>query len=251
MKKQIIYSKARGYDLGLARELGIAAALLYSQLDFWNDRSKSEWFYKSYDELVEELPLSKRSIQTAKDILVVNGMIETKIMRVKGTPRLHFRLLQFATFNVANSATSEMANSATSLNTIKNNNKDMSSSQNSQDVRKVYELYLKQFIIPMRLKNRIDNTPQEKLMATAEARYKLTPTRRDAIKRRLKDAGVNMLCAAILGYSREPWYLGENASGWYAKLDEFICRSYDKVEEGANKYAAQKQSKNVNDPWNS
>lgn len=136
-------------------------------------------------------------------------------------------------------------------NSISSNINSLSSSQNSQDVRKVYELYLKQFIIPMRLKDRIDNTPQKKLMALAEARYKLSPGKRDAIKHRLKDAGVKMLCAAIIGYSREPWYLGENTTGWYAKLDEFICRSYDKVEEGANKYAAQKQSKNANDPWNS
>lgn len=129
----------------------------------------------------------------------------------------------------------------------KSNNTDNSiSTKNDSDsqIHAVYHLYLKQF----KLKKDSD-LPQTELLLQAEKRYKLTPSRRAAIVRRLADAGYKMLCAAIVGYSREPWYQGENNRNWTADLEKFICRSYEKVEEGANKYEQQKQTKHTNDPW--
>lgn len=249
MKKDMQYSEARGYNLGIARELGIAPALLYNQLLFWAARSKEDWFFKTYDDLTDELPLSKRTVQSARETLEAAGYVVTAVRKANGTPMLHWSILRIATFNVANSATTEMANSATSNNNKESNKENIGKPTESQDVRKIYRLYLKQFIIPYKLPEKFKDASDFEQYSAAEKRYKLTADRRDAIKRRLEDAGYAMVCAAIVGYSREPWYVGENDRGWFAKLDKFICRSYEKIEEGANKYEAQKQRTNTNDPW--
>lgn len=116
-------------------------------------------------------------------------------------------------------------------------------SHDTTDIREVYQLYLKCF--------KLSDEDGVTTLEQAEKRYRLTDGRRAAIRRRLKDAGKKMLMAAIVGYSREPWYKGDNDRSWTADLEKFICRSYEKVEEGANKYEAQSKAKNTNDPWNS
>lgn len=136
----------------------------------------------------------------------------------------------------------------------KTNNKDNNTTSSDEaadshtttDVLEVYRLYLTRFkVADWQEGTRL--TPEQ--LSKAERRYRLTDGRRAAIRRRLKDAGKRMLMAAIVGYSREPWYTGENDRQWTADLEKFICRSYEKVEEGANKYESQSKAKKTNDPW--
>ncbi len=138
-------------------------------------------------------------------------------------------------------------------NELAHNKINITSSNNTHaaiaaQVHAIHQLYLKQFIIPTKGLDTRYNDPAKMLQA-AENRYKLSPTRRDLILRRLKDAGYNMICAAIVGYARDPFYVGENDRGWVASLDEYILRSYEKVEKGANMYEAQKRGTNAADPW--
>lgn len=116
---------------------------------------------------------------------------------------------------------------------------EATNSHDSSDINEVYELYLKCF--------KLDD--ETKTVDQAKKKYKLTPSRREAVKRRLGDAGIKMLKAAIVGYSKESWYKGDNDREWTADLEKFICRSYEKVEEGANKFVKQSKTINKNDPW--
>lgn len=102
----------------------------------------------------------------------------------------------------------------------------------------VYELYLKRF----KVGDGID-------LQGAKARYRLTPGRREAIDRRLKDAGYKMVCAAIIGYANEEWtHLGKgNRPDWQADLEKYILRKYEIVEEGANRYEQQKKNGGASD----
>lgn len=246
------YSESRGYNLGIAREVGLAEAVVFNQLMFWQGvKGHGVWFYKSYAEMVQELPLSERTIRNAYDKLKRSGYIETKRQKVNGTPTLHFRICKNVRMEPAKSAdTKEPANITETINNktpIKNIHSaasdDSKATALAHHVHAIYELYLKCFKLPPNA-----DLTDLSLIEKAKKRYKLTPARRDAIERRLKDAGFNMLRAAIVGYSREPWYQGENDRGWTADLQKFICRSYEKVEEGANKYESQKAG-NHNDPW--
>ena len=250
----IEYSEARGYNLGIAREVGLAEACVYQQLVFWQGRKgEGQWFYKSYDEMASELPLSISTIRRAYDKLKQRGYIETKLQKVVGTPMLHFRICQIVRMDpVKMNKSKDSVNLDKSINNkepIKNNIDGAKASKNAQltqHAEAIYELYLKCFKLP-----KDADLTDETLMLQAKKRYKFTDGRRAAVKRRLEDAGFKMLYAAILGYSREPWYTGDNDRQWTADLEKFICRSYEKVEEGANKYELQSKAKNSNDPWNS
>lgn len=137
-------------------------------------------------------------------------------------------------------------------NTTKNTDKLSDEAANSQDedeVREIYTLYLKSF--------KLSDSTGISTLEQAEKRYKLTPKRRDAIRRRLKDAGKKMVMAAVVGYSRQvnfegrKHWAGDNDSGWTADLADFICRSYEQVEKGANFFESQSKAKTTNDPWQS
>lgn len=64
-------------------------------------------------------------------------------------------------------------------------------------------------------------------------RYRLTAKRKTAIARRLKDAGAEMVAAAIINTASSAFHRGDNDRGWTADLD-FILRSYEQVERLAN-----------------
>lgn len=99
MTPDINYSEARGYNLGIARDLGLNAAVVYNQLAFWQGiKGKGKWFYKSYEEMTAELPLSEKQIRNAYLVLVEHGMIETAKKKIKGSPVMHFRVYMRARF---------------------------------------------------------------------------------------------------------------------------------------------------------
>jgi hypothetical protein len=63
--------------------------------------------------------------------------------------------------------------------------------------------------------------------------YKLTDKRKQKIKARLNDAGLEMIKKAINNTVSSSFHLGDNDRGWQADLD-FIVRSYEQVERLAN-----------------
>ena len=62
---------------------------------------------------------------------------------------------------------------------------------------------------------------------------KLTDKRKQKIRARLKDAGMDMLLKAITNTSQSAFHTGDNDRGWSADLD-YIVRSYEHVEKLAN-----------------
>ncbi|HSE29924.1 MAG TPA: hypothetical protein VLA77_05060 [Candidatus Saccharimonadales bacterium] len=64
---------------------------------------------------------------------------------------------------------------------------------------------------------------------TTEGLFKLTDKRKEMLRRRLTDAGENMVRMAIENTANASFYRGENDRNWKANLD-FILRSYEQVE---------------------
>lgn len=92
--------------------------------------------------------------------------------------------------------------------------------------------------------------PSKELLEPARKRYKLTPRRAAAIDRRLKDAGYNMLTAAIVGFGLDDFYTGGGNRGWVADLELYICKNYENVEKGANLYEKQRAGNaSTGDDW--
>jgi hypothetical protein len=64
------------------------------------------------------------------------------------------------------------------------------------------------------------------------AQLKLSDKRKQKIKLRLKDAGKEMLFAAITNIANSPFHRGDNDRGWKADID-WILKSYEQVEKCA------------------
>ena len=71
-------------------------AAMLSQLLYWSDRaSDSEgWFCKTDGELETEIGISRYNASACRAVLKERGFITTKIAKVSGTPKLHYRFDQ-------------------------------------------------------------------------------------------------------------------------------------------------------------
>ncbi len=72
----------------------VEAALMLSQLVYWQDRS-SGWIYKSLKDWEEELCLSRRAVERATKLLKSLGLIETELRKgANGAPTTHYRVVE-------------------------------------------------------------------------------------------------------------------------------------------------------------
>lgn len=141
-------------------------------------------------------------------------------------------------------------------NKVPHNNTSINISSNKHMLDQrlaVYTLYLKCFKLNKHSfitvsADEVKDVDLNYLMDKAAKRYKLTPKREALIDRRIKDAGYNMVCAAIVGYSKDDFYTGGGNRSWTADL-EFICRSYENVEKGVALYEQSKSGKIQGDDW--
>lgn len=227
------------------------ARLLYAEISALSNQAGFCWATNKYFATLFES--SARSISSLIGQLSDRGHIVVDLTTV-GTRNIYLAEAIAENFHTPSKKLLPPLEESFLHNTKTNNKSNISSvdeatdSHDSGDIRKIYHLYLKWFKITDYQKATVEE--RQALLTTAEKKYKLTPKRRDAIKRRLDDAGLEMLATAIVGYAGEPWYQGDNDRGWTADLEKFICRSYEKVEEGAAKYEkSQTSSKKTNDPW--
>jgi len=111
-------------DFELAKELGLAPALVFNELSFWCTRGKREdgWVYKSYKEMMGRLPLSESTIRRSYNVLIAAKLIETKVMKVDEKPTFHYKLTE--TIESAKlTGTIESAKLTETINTVINNSK--------------------------------------------------------------------------------------------------------------------------------
>jgi hypothetical protein len=117
---------------------------------------------------------------------------------------------------------------------VKDNTSDLTD-ERKDEIKKIYKLWLIYMVVDPA--TRLNGTPDERsdALEAATKSYRFTPKRRDAIIRRLDDAGYEMLVRAIRNISKSDFHRGDNDQNWKADLADFLCRSYEKVEEWANK----------------
>ena len=70
------------------------AAALLSQLIYWNDRTsnKEGWIAKTYNEWEEEISVNEYGVRKAVKLLVKIAGAETKLMKFRGSPTVHYRI---------------------------------------------------------------------------------------------------------------------------------------------------------------
>lgn len=113
-------------------------------------------------------------------------------------------------------------------------------SETLAQVTKLYKLWCIYMIVDPEIRSHGTADSRSAALEAATKSYRLTTKRRDAVARRLKDAGYDQLVRAIKSISQSPFHRdgidnrGEEGT-WKATL-EWLCGSYEKVEEWANKY---------------
>lgn len=136
--------------------------------------------------------------------------------------------------------TSNEAGGVPEMSNIGNKKESKISSETLEQVTKIYKLWCIYMIVDPELRSHGTTDSRSAALAEATKRYRLTPKRRDAVARRLNDAGYEQLVRAIKSISQSPFHRdgidnrGEEGT-WKATL-EWLCGSYEKVEEWANKY---------------
>lgn len=91
------YSATTSFNVGIAVDLGINAAIVYNELSFWSKFGKraDKFIFISYEDMMNRLPmLSKFQLSAAYKALQTDGWIEYKIMKANNAPTTHFRLLR-------------------------------------------------------------------------------------------------------------------------------------------------------------
>lgn len=105
-----------------------------------------------------------------------------------------------------------------------------------EQIEKLYTGYVLYFKVDQDDYKLSDDNRKAELLARAKNRYKLTDKRKAKLATRIKDNGYDNVKQAIINCSKSDWHRGTDPkSNWYAQL-EWICQSYEKVEEWATKY---------------
>lgn len=226
------------YRPGVANFLGsIEAAIFFQQLSHWSKYVKREdgFFYKSAIEIEQETCISERTQRRCRKILTDLGWIDAEKRMANGHPTYHYRVNVQATSVIFPTGktpvpTSKNASSITLDNNIIYN----TDTQNLID--KVYFGYLLNFRIDKDDYNLSSPERRLEILDKAKKKYKLTDKRKAKIASRLDDAGYEMIKQAIINCAKSDFHRGESdrSNGWSANL-EWICNSYEKVEEWANR----------------
>lgn len=98
------YEQTRSFNVGIAQEVSVEAALIYDDLAYAQRNFGNGWFYRSHEMLEKRLPfISKSTIQRNIKKLAAAGYIRTKTMKVDGIPVCHFQIDQFLLVKLTNS----------------------------------------------------------------------------------------------------------------------------------------------------
>lgn len=108
------YSQTRSFNLGIAKETSVEAALIYNDFVYAQQTFGDGWFYRSYEQLLNRLPIaSERTMRNAVNQLEASGWIEKKVMKKDGKPICHYKICRF--LSAKSAETMESAKSAETI----------------------------------------------------------------------------------------------------------------------------------------
>lgn len=112
------YSQVRAFNVGVAEDTSVEAALIYDDLVYAQKNFGDGWFFRSYDMLLKRFPFySEQTIRRHIKKLEEGGWIRTKIMKVNGKPTCHYQIGRFLSTKLAETKeTAKLADSLTSTN---------------------------------------------------------------------------------------------------------------------------------------
>lgn len=185
------YGQTRSFNLGIAQETSIEAALIYDDFSYMQSQvGSNKWFYRSYEQELARLPLmSERTMRDNIKKLIDAGYIEKKVKKVDDKPTCHYRVI--AKWEPAkNAETMEPAkNAETSIyKTTKETTKDGDKSPQPPRKKQVEDLL-------------------SALVAIVNPREKVTESRLRLLNARLKEKYTpDEIIASAKAFSKSTWH---------------------------------------------
>ena len=90
------YSQTRSFNVGIAVEMSVAAALVYDDLVYAQKVFGDGYFFRSDEQMLKRFPMySKNTLRRAVAALEAAGYLSTKVKKVNGKPTLNYQIEQF------------------------------------------------------------------------------------------------------------------------------------------------------------
>lgn len=87
------YSQTRGFNVGIACETSVEAALIYDDLAYAQKVFGEGYFFRSDEQMLLRFPMfSKNTLRRHVAKLVEAGYISTKVKKASGIPKLHYQI---------------------------------------------------------------------------------------------------------------------------------------------------------------
>lgn len=233
------------YRPGVAKYLGsIEAAIFFQQLSHWSQYVKRQdgFFYKSAIEIEQETCISERTQRRCRKMLIELGWIDARKEMANGHPTYHYRVNVKATSVIFPTGKTPVPTGNLPVPTSKNassitlDNNIISYGPNEEDhMLALHKGYIRFFKINTDEYDYADSDTRDKLIESALKRYKLTPERKAKLHTRLQDSGFSTIKKAIINANKSDWNHGKNPSGWTMDLYKYLLRSYEQVEDWANR----------------
>lgn len=184
--------KVVGIDYDICKQFGANVALVHNELHFWGNKKgvrNDGWIYKTYEEMMDRLPLSEQTIRRAYKTLRDAGIIETKIMRVGDTPVLHYKLADSETTKLADSI--ETTKLADSINTV-TNTVTKQTRVSKMIMTSSGEITIEEFL--------------SRIIVLVNKKEKVTAERVTLLRARLKDYTAVEVWKAAQAFSKSQWH---------------------------------------------
>lgn len=211
------YNATTSFNVGIAVELGVNAAIVLNEISFWarHGKRKDGFIYISYEDMINRLPfLSKFQLAAAYKTLAEDEWIERKVMKANGAPTIHFRLLRNLTIQSKETSLS-IDSKETSLSITVDNTED----NNINTSAKANEELFYDLVVNLRFDI---------------GRIKYTPARQSKLAARLKSYSAAELRAASLALASSPWHMGKNPTNTRYGTVDFLMRNDEMVERWVN-----------------
>ena len=90
------YSQSRSFNLGIAQDTSVEAAMIYDDLVYAQKVFGKGYFFRSYDQMLKRFPfMSEQTIRRHVKLLADGGWLSTKIKKVNGRPTCHYQIERF------------------------------------------------------------------------------------------------------------------------------------------------------------
>lgn len=173
------YSQVRAFNVGVAQDISVEAALIYDDLVYAQRNFGDGWFFRSYEMLLKRFPFySEQTLRRHIKKLEEGGWISTKVMKVNGKPTCHFQIGRFLSTKLAETMeTTKLADSIT----------------NNTKTTKISSLFENDQLLLH-------------IISLVNPKEKPTDDRRRQLRGRLKDYSAEDIEGAAIALSQSEWH---------------------------------------------